>query len=346
MTTKLVYHTPGATGQVSPFDTAISRVAEGKNVDIACPYLTIGYLRRVALLAKNWRLLTDMNAWVASQNPAERGEIITFLAQFTDHVRHYPRLHAKVIVSPEEAMVGSANLTSSGVQNNVEMAVSITDATLVRELQDWFDDYWKLAVVVPLESVRSKIGTCPVPPPAAKLDPESAESFPAIAATLVPLESEKPKPEDGEGKDYSSNAEYRARLKALGIRIRIPQARILIALLESKTGILTLDELVHLAPVDRAWGAEYLGQLDPERRAKCDAKTGHPSLLSLGYVQKDGTGKGRLWTLTEEGRKIADQINGDKGDIGIFRKNPNVPFIPAGSAPGGAGSADPGDQVR
>ena len=46
MSTTLVYHKPGVTGQVSPFHAAILRLSEGKSVDIACPYLSVEYLRR------------------------------------------------------------------------------------------------------------------------------------------------------------------------------------------------------------------------------------------------------------------------------------------------------------
>jgi hypothetical protein len=63
MATTLVYHEPGATGEVSPFDAAITRLAEGNSVDIACPYLNVGYLRTVTSKAQDWRVLTDLNTW-------------------------------------------------------------------------------------------------------------------------------------------------------------------------------------------------------------------------------------------------------------------------------------------
>src|SRR5262249_54020132 len=145
MATTLVYHKPGVTGQESPFDSAIVRLAAGKSVDIACPYFNVEYLRRVDGLTQAWRLVTDLDAWIASHERGQREEIVRLLDEFPSRIRHLPRLHAKVVVSPEEALVGSANLTFSGLQNNVEMSVSVTDARLVRELRTWFQACWDRA---------------------------------------------------------------------------------------------------------------------------------------------------------------------------------------------------------
>src|SRR5438876_5524806 len=111
MATTLVYHKPGAVGQTSPFDEAITQLVQGRSMDIACPFLSVKYLRRAVSLAEAWRLLTDVDAWVSSQNQAQRGEILRFLSEFPGQVRHDPRLHAKVIISQAGALVGSANFT-------------------------------------------------------------------------------------------------------------------------------------------------------------------------------------------------------------------------------------------
>lgn len=191
MATKLVYHKPGAVGQTSPFDEAIVRLAQGRSVDLACPYLNADYLRRAVSLAKAWRLVTDLDALIGSQEKGQREGFVRVLEEFPTQVRHLSRLHAKVVVSQEEALVGSANLTFAGVQSNVEVSVTVTDAALVRELQVWFQACWDRAVTIALDNVRAKIAACPVPPPSPNLVPSSGGSSPAIAATLVALESEE-----------------------------------------------------------------------------------------------------------------------------------------------------------
>ncbi len=67
----LVHHTPESSGGgVSPFDTAIMEIATGRDVRIACPFLGVKYLQRVIDRASSWRLLTDVEAWLASQTAA------------------------------------------------------------------------------------------------------------------------------------------------------------------------------------------------------------------------------------------------------------------------------------
>ncbi len=56
-----------------------------------------------------------------------------------------PRLHAKVYVfGDSSAVVTSANLTSNGLDSNIEVGVE-TSARDVTELVSWFDRLWKLA---------------------------------------------------------------------------------------------------------------------------------------------------------------------------------------------------------
>jgi hypothetical protein len=56
-----------------------------------------------------------------------------------------PRLHAKTyIFGDKSAVVTSANLTTNGLDSNIEVGVHITGPN-VQELIDWFDAFWKKA---------------------------------------------------------------------------------------------------------------------------------------------------------------------------------------------------------
>lgn len=145
MSVRLVYHTvASAAGEVSPFATSLdSLVAEG-DVRIACPYLTLDYLRHLLATASGWQLLTDAEAWLKSASGDTRQEIVAWLREHASQVKHCSHLHAKVVISASRALIGSANFTHSGLTRNHEMAVEL-DGEEVRELGAWFESLWAAA---------------------------------------------------------------------------------------------------------------------------------------------------------------------------------------------------------
>ncbi len=93
-------------------------------------------------------------------------ELLTFLRRDTVAVRLFegPFLHAKAYIFPNIAIVGSSNLTPSGLCNNAELNL-VSNSTFVAEalLKDWYDPKWmqstdyKAALIEVLEA--SKFGS-------------------------------------------------------------------------------------------------------------------------------------------------------------------------------------------
>ena len=76
MPTCLVYHTAeSANGGPSPFDETICWVVCDRTISIACPYLDLNYLKQICALSRSWRLLTDLEAWLAAFNAKSRHKI-------------------------------------------------------------------------------------------------------------------------------------------------------------------------------------------------------------------------------------------------------------------------------
>jgi hypothetical protein len=154
MRVRLLYHDPDCPGGVSPFDEAIFRIARADIVCLACPYIGLGYLQRVLRLTRSWRLLTDVEEWLRSQDRMQRQRVYEFLVRNRFMVKHSPRLHAKVVIGSCSAMLGSANFTDAGIRRRTEVGVYLADQPRVRELSEWFEIQWQRAYE--LDKVRLK----------------------------------------------------------------------------------------------------------------------------------------------------------------------------------------------
>ncbi len=130
---------------VSPFDIAINKLVNGKDILIACPYLGIDYFQEITTVCRSWKLLTDIKAWIEShlRSPKQLPLITQFIHENHRNIRHFSDLHAKVIISPDQAFVGSTNLTKLGIQEREEMAVLINEPIQVNELCVWFTTLWE-----------------------------------------------------------------------------------------------------------------------------------------------------------------------------------------------------------
>src|SRR5947199_326267 len=73
MQAKLIYHTKeGLEGGPSPFDRAIIQIAKGKDVMIACPYMSVEYVQWLVQRCKSWLI----------PHPGENEEDVPFWAVF------------------------------------------------------------------------------------------------------------------------------------------------------------------------------------------------------------------------------------------------------------------------
>jgi hypothetical protein len=100
MSIKLIYHTnTSINGGVSPFDEAIHQVSSSEELLIACPYIDIGYVEPFLYKCKNWRIVSDIEAWLSAFQGKSRDKIAKFLIENKSKVHHYYKnLHAKVII--------------------------------------------------------------------------------------------------------------------------------------------------------------------------------------------------------------------------------------------------------
>jgi hypothetical protein len=186
MTSSLVYHR--GTRATSPFDVAAVQLARSAKLRIACPYLTLDYLRRLIALSSSWRLVSDVEEWLSSVVLKGRGPACDFIIENLACIRHCPNLHGKVLIGSTQAMVGSANFTSSGIQRRIEMAVLIDDHDLHLELSEWFDQTWDRGHSLTPEQIRSLANTLPPPVPGRAPVIFNGQQF---AAPLVTLDEDR-----------------------------------------------------------------------------------------------------------------------------------------------------------
>ena len=89
------------------------------------------------------RVLCDL------EHPACRIEPIKQLVDADRRVRDVPKLHAKVWIKENEAVIGSANASKSALgftidaPLNSEAAIYTNDTNVAKRVSDWFDDLWE-----------------------------------------------------------------------------------------------------------------------------------------------------------------------------------------------------------
>lgn len=142
MGVELVYHDFDEEDAWSPFEEALTELADDATLDIACPYLSLDVLNSLIDRARTWRLVTDLQEWSRTQTPDQRDGLQEFVRANRKSIRDCRGLHAKVFLGSDSALVGSANVTNSGLAQNSEMAVLFEGTEEVDELGDWFEELW------------------------------------------------------------------------------------------------------------------------------------------------------------------------------------------------------------
>ena len=143
MDIELIYHPfEDQTTDCSPFEEHIARIVEDTYVEIACPYLSLDVLSKITDAADSWRLVTDAEEWSRTQPTATREPLIEFVQRNRERIHDCRKLHAKVVVTEDHALVGSANLTHTGLGRRQEVGVLFHQTDHMVELQDWFGELW------------------------------------------------------------------------------------------------------------------------------------------------------------------------------------------------------------
>ncbi|WP_146114989.1 hypothetical protein [Malikia spinosa] len=155
------------------------------------PYIGLGYLKRIVGISSSWKLISDLDEWLAAAPRNERPLIHDFLDVNRDQVRHYSGVHAKTVIGPLAAYVGSANLTLRGLLSRVELGFRVETTEHLDELHRWFDDLWNQATFAEMKDVQHVIDHLDLQPN--RLDNEKVvtvgRSIRSTRARLVRLES-------------------------------------------------------------------------------------------------------------------------------------------------------------
>jgi len=198
---RLIYHDPSDRNGVSPFDEVIRDITEDEDVLLTCPYIEPDYLREITEKTENWRLLTDVQAWLSIHARAKREEIHEFLIQNNESVRHVTDLHAKVIISDDCALIGSANFTRKGLTGRTEMSVVIDEQDQVDELKEWYERVWSIYQPPDTDKIEEYIhATSSKPSPArtssdVSLSSEVAQGTASLSTTEEDSRETEPEPE-------------------------------------------------------------------------------------------------------------------------------------------------------
>ncbi len=143
---KLIYHKPNNSGDISPFDAALLQVSNNANpLYLASPYIGLSFLNRILDNADDWKLLSDVEAWLSSGNRIHRARCWQFIIKNLDRIKHVPDLHAKVAIGNNLLFLGSANFTDKGMLGRDELSILVDDPEIVNESLEWFHGLWDSA---------------------------------------------------------------------------------------------------------------------------------------------------------------------------------------------------------
>jgi hypothetical protein len=160
--TRLIYHPiEGPADSVSPIDATVIDMVSSKPIKLTCPYLGRIPLKRIVDKCAAWQLVTDVEELLRSQGISDRKWFVDFLISNASNVRHCKKLHAKVVLTGQQALVGSANFTLSGLCQRTEMSVLLSDQTAINELDTWFDDLWKRCSQIEVEAITDFAASLP-----------------------------------------------------------------------------------------------------------------------------------------------------------------------------------------
>ena len=187
MGVELIYHDFDDETPDSRFEEILTRLSDDAMLDITCPYLGLDVLRSLTDRARTWRLVTDVQAWVGSRPQEERDAVLEFVRTNRESIHDCRSLHAKVFLGSDAGLVGSANVTYSGLAKNPEMAVLFKDTDEVDELATWFEDLWERTQTPDVEA----LGTYLIEAESLERDersrPVMAETGPSIDTSLQVL---------------------------------------------------------------------------------------------------------------------------------------------------------------
>jgi len=189
---KLIYHSEEDSDRTeSPFDRAIRETADSDSAWLVCPYISPDYLRSILADTDEWRIITDIEAWVGTFGGSSQQKIQELVESNQNRIHNIENIHAKIVISDNSAIVGSANLTEKGVAKRREMGVKFEEQEFIEELQDWFLSLWSISSAIDLDEFRHYIQSLSATPTTHSRTTASVSSdAPRINASFVQGEAQ------------------------------------------------------------------------------------------------------------------------------------------------------------
>ncbi len=140
----------------SPCKDALAGIIDNVEAElhIVSPYVTQAgaALIRSRVGAKTRRvsvdihLLTDLNPLSVCQGSCDPEAILNLISSFRQaRIYHLPRVHAKIVVADRAvAMIGSANLTEGGLEENYEYSIKVSSKEVATRIAQDVEEYSSL----------------------------------------------------------------------------------------------------------------------------------------------------------------------------------------------------------
>ncbi len=115
-----------------------------RRIWICSPYIAPRYLERLAARR-------DLDIKIITRKCAENRPVFELAKRWGLELRVLKSLHAKLYIIDELAFIGSANLTEAGLEQNIELILSISkvrDAELFNELEKAFEILWSISITL------------------------------------------------------------------------------------------------------------------------------------------------------------------------------------------------------
>lgn len=131
------------------FEEIKDSIKKSDRVDIAVAFWGWGAKEQLGITrAKKTRIVCDLLS--GGCNPHEIRKLLTPELSKNVEVRYLDRLHAKVYLTPDSVIAGSANASTNGLGREgllgtIEAAVLTNDRSAIDDAQAWFEDQWKLS---------------------------------------------------------------------------------------------------------------------------------------------------------------------------------------------------------
>lgn len=124
---------------------------------IVSPYITeagteliLNRVKRSTQPSITVHVLTDLNPLSVCQGSCDPQAILELTRAFPrTRILHLPRVHAKILVADRTAaVIGSANLTSGGIQDNYEYSIKVSSPRIASRIAEDVEEYSSLAATI------------------------------------------------------------------------------------------------------------------------------------------------------------------------------------------------------